>query len=91
MRKNISEPLQNAVQKTITEWTDKIKNALQLKKQELETYEQKKQELIPILKEAHEQRVTLRELANITGISHATLGRWIKEAQEKEKQQHAEG
>jgi transposase-like protein len=42
------------------------------------------------LKEAHEKGVPIRELARITGISNATLGRWIKEAQEKEKQQSGE-
>lgn len=90
MRRNIVQSLQNAAQQKITEWTERITSAVQLKKQELGPYEEKKQQLIPILKQAHSQGVSLRELAKITGISHATIARWIEEAEEKEKKDHAQ-
>jgi DNA invertase Pin-like site-specific DNA recombinase len=90
VRRNIAHVLLDATQKKLAEWSEKVKGAVELKQQELLTYEGKKQQLISELKEAYEKGVSIRELARITGISNATLGRWIKEAQEKEKQQSAE-
>jgi DNA invertase Pin-like site-specific DNA recombinase len=90
VRRNISHVLLDATQKKLSEWAEKVKSAVNLKQEELKTYEEKKQQLISELKEAHEKGVPIRELARITGISNATLGRWIKEAKEKEKQQSAE-
>jgi DNA invertase Pin-like site-specific DNA recombinase len=89
MKRNISHVLLDATQKTLGEWADKIKGAVGTKEQELKTYEEKKQELVPKLKEAYEKGVPIRELSRITGISNATLGRWIKELKEKEQQQNA--
>jgi DNA invertase Pin-like site-specific DNA recombinase len=91
MRRNISHVLLDATQKKLSEWAEKVKGTVELKQQELLTYEQKKQQLISELKEAHEKGVPIRELARITGISNATLGRWIKEAKEKETKQNGEG
>jgi|GEM_PF-3412932 DNA invertase Pin-like site-specific DNA recombinase len=90
MRRNISHVLLEATQKKLSEWTEKVKSAVELKEQELKTYEEKKQLLISELIEAYEKGVSIRELARITGISNATLGRWIKEAKEKEKQRSAD-
>jgi DNA invertase Pin-like site-specific DNA recombinase len=90
MRRNISHVLLDATQKKLAEWAEKVKSTVNLKEQELKTYEEKKQQLISEFKKAYEKGVPIRELARITGISNATLGRWIKEAQEKEKQQGAE-
>jgi DNA invertase Pin-like site-specific DNA recombinase len=90
MRRNISHVLLDATQKKLGEWVEKVKGAVEVKELELKTYEEKKQELISELKEAHDKGVSIRELARITGISNATLGRWIKEAKEKEKQQDAD-
>jgi len=89
MKRNISHVLLDATQKTLGEWTEKIKGAIGIKEQELKTYEQKKQELASQLKEAYEKGVSIRELSRITGISNATLGRWIKELKEKGSPQNA--
>jgi len=89
VRRNISHVLLDATQKKLGEWAEKVKSTVELKQQELLTYEEKKQQLISELKEAHEKGVPIRELARITGISNATLGRWIKEAKGK-KLEHAE-
>jgi DNA invertase Pin-like site-specific DNA recombinase len=91
MRRNVSQVLVEATQKKLGEWSDKIKNVVEVKEQELMTYEQKKQELVPKLLEAHEKGIPIRELARITGISHATLARWVKEAVEKKAQKHEQG
>jgi len=88
MKRNISRVLLEATQTKIAEWVEKIKGA-EVKGQELKTYEEKKQELVTKLKEAHEKGVPIRELAKITGISNATLGRWIKELKATEQPQHA--
>jgi DNA invertase Pin-like site-specific DNA recombinase len=90
VRRNISHVLLDATQKKLGEWAEKVKGAVELKQEELLTYEGKKQQLISELKEAHEKGVPIRELARITGISNATLGRWIKELKEKEKLKHVE-
>ena len=90
VRKNISHILLDATQKKLGEWAEKVKGAVELKQEEILTYEGKKQQLISELKEAHEKGVPIRELARITGISNATLGRWIKELKEKEIKQNGE-
>jgi DNA invertase Pin-like site-specific DNA recombinase len=89
VRRNISHVLLGATQKALSEWSEKVKGAIEQKQQELRSYEEKKQQLISELIKAHEKGVPIRELARITGISNATLGRWIKEAKGK-KLEHAE-
>ena len=89
MKRNISRILLEATQTKLAEWAEKIKGA-EVKGQELKTYEGKKRELAPKLKEAHEKGVSIRELSKITGISNATLGRWIKELEEEEQTSNAE-
>jgi predicted nucleic acid-binding Zn-ribbon protein len=74
MKRSISRVLLEATQTKLAEWTEKIKGAVEVKGQELKTYEEKKQELASKLKEAHEKGVSIRELSRITGISNATLG-----------------
>jgi DNA invertase Pin-like site-specific DNA recombinase len=88
VRRNIAHVLLDATQKKLGEWSEQIKDAVQVKQQELLTYGEKKQQLISQLIEAHAKGVSIRELARITGISNATLGRWIKEAK-AEKLEHA--
>jgi Fic family protein len=88
MRRNIAHVLLDATQKKLGEWSDQIKGAVQVKQQELLTYAEKKRQLLPQLIEAHDKGVSAKELEKITGISHATISRWIKEA--KEKLEHAE-
>lgn len=88
MKRNISRVLLEATQTKLAEWAEKIKGA-EVKGQELKFYEEKKQELATKLKEAHEKRVSIRELSKITGISNTTIGRWIKELKANEQPQHA--
>ena len=83
MRRNISKNLLEATQSTLEKWTQKIKEVVLLKKEEKESYNENKQKLIAELLDAHGKGVSARELAKITGISHSTIGRWIKEAKEK--------
>jgi hypothetical protein len=90
MRRSISRVLLEATQTKLVEWTEKIKGAVKEKGIDLKTYEEKKRELIPQLKEAHDKGVPIRELSRITGICNATLCRWIKELEEKEQAPHAE-
>jgi hypothetical protein len=63
MRRTISHVLLEATQTKLAEWTEKIKGAVEVKGQELMTYEEKKQELVPQLKAAHEKGVPIRELS----------------------------
>jgi DNA invertase Pin-like site-specific DNA recombinase len=89
MKRNISRVLLEATQKTLGEWSEKIKGAVGTTEQELKTYEEKKQELASQVKEAYEKGVSIRELSRITGICNATLGRWIKELKEQGQTQDA--
>jgi DNA invertase Pin-like site-specific DNA recombinase len=77
--------LLSSTQKTLSEWNQKIRAAIQSKEQQRLEYLAKKQELLPQLIEAHEKGLSSRELEKITGINHTTITRWIKEAK-KEKQ-----
>lgn len=92
MRRNISKSLLEATQKRMDEWVEKIKETIQGKEQKLDAYAEKKQQLLPYLMEAHEKHVSSRELGKITGISHATISKWIREEKQKAKetQQDAE-
>jgi len=90
MRRNRVQAMLSATQKTLEEWSEKIKETIKAKEQELLTYNEKKRQILPLLLQAHENKVSARELAKITGINHATICRWIKEAKEKaEKKEDA--
>lgn len=89
MARNIVRTLVDATQTTMDKWAEKIKEAMQVKEQEFKSYEQKKRELIPKLLEAHEKGVSARQLAQITGINHTTVSRWIREAKEEREKEHA--
>ena len=82
---HLVEALLSSTQKTLTEWNQKIRTAIQTKELERANYGAKKQQLLPQLIEAHEKGVSSRELERITGINHTTITRWIREAK-KEKQ-----
>jgi DNA invertase Pin-like site-specific DNA recombinase len=85
------EALLSSSQKTLSEWNQRIRDAIQTKEQQQGDYQKKKQQLLPQLIEAHEKGVSSRELEKITGINHTTISRWIKEAKkEKEKQDVSE-
>ena len=87
MNKRIIKALFDATQTTIDQWSQKIKENIQGKAEKLRLYEQKKQDIIPMLLEAHEQGVSSRELGRIMGINHTTIAKWIRQAKAKEKQQ----
>jgi DNA invertase Pin-like site-specific DNA recombinase len=82
---HLVQALLSSTQKTLSEWNQKIRTAIQTKEQERANYGAKKQQLLPQLIEAHEKGVSSRELERITGINHTTITRWIREAK-KEKQ-----
>jgi transposase-like protein len=93
MSKRVVKTVIDATQKTLDEWRQTIKKAMQIKEEELKTYEEKKRELIPELVEAHEKGVSIRELAKIMGINHTTIANWIRQPKKcngQEKQQDAE-
>ena len=75
------QALLSSTQKTLSEWNQKIRSAIQTKEQEQANYGAKKQQLLPQLIAAHEKGVSSRELERITGINHTTISRWVKEAQ----------
>lgn len=84
MPKNIVQAIVSATQKTLEGWSGKIKETINAKEQEFLTYEEKKRQLLPLLKEACEKGVSVRELAKIMGINHTTIARWVRETKEKQ-------
>jgi len=77
---HLVEVLLSSTQKTLSEWNQKIRDAIQTKQEEGLNYQTKKQQILPQLIEAYEKGVSSRELERITGINHTTICRWIKEA-----------
>jgi DNA invertase Pin-like site-specific DNA recombinase len=82
---NRVQALLSSTQKTLSEWNEKIRTAIQMKEQETTNYGAKKQQLLPQLIEAHEKGVSSRELERIIGINHTTITRWIREAKKERK------
>ena len=80
MKKAFVSALRDVKQATIDTWIDSVKTLISSKeaeRQKQQEDEQKKTQLIPYLKEAMEKGATLRELSEITGLSHTTIARWL--------------
>ena len=86
---HLVQALLSSTQKTLSEWNQKIRTAIQTKEQERANYGTRKQQVLPMLIEAHEKGVSSRELERITGINHTTISRWVKEAQRKKAKENA--
>ena len=90
MSKRVAKTVMEATQKTLEEWSQKIKRAIMIKEEQLKTYEEKKRELLPQLLEAHEKKVSTRQLAQITGIPHTTIAKWIRETKKETQEEDGE-
>jgi len=81
------QALVSSTQKTLGEWSQKIRAAIQTKEVKRLSYQTKKNELLPQFIEASKKGVSSRELEQITGINHTTIARWIREGKkQKEKE-----
>jgi len=81
------QALLSSTQKTMSEWNQKIREAIQGQEEKRVNYQTKKNELLPQLIEASKKGVSSRELQQITGINHTTIARWIREGKkQKEKE-----
>jgi transposase-like protein len=80
------QALLSSTQKTMSEWNQKIRAAIQTKEEKQLNYQTKKNELLPQLIEASKKGVSTRELEQITGINHTTIARWIREGSKKQKE-----
>lgn len=78
----LAQALLTATQAKIEQWCQAIDMAISAKP-DLQTYEERKKQLLPKLREAKEKGVTLRELARITGIPHQTIAKWLKPTKEQ--------
>jgi len=81
---NVVAVLRNSTQKILNDWKEKIQNAIETTQEERKSYVTKKEDLLPQLIEASKKGVSSRELERITGINHATICRWIREAKKQE-------
>jgi len=87
---NLVQSLKSTTQKTLSEWTQKIRDAIQTKQEERINYQTMKEQLLPQLIEAHEKGVSSRELERITGINHTTIARWIREGKKAKEKENVE-
>ena len=78
--------LLTTTENTLREWNQKIKVALESKEQQKADYQVKKQQLLPMLIDAHEKGLSTRELEKITGINHTTIAQWLREEAKKTKE-----
>jgi transposase-like protein len=77
-RRNVFSKLLGVKQETLDGWMQAIENRLKLRKEAETMYGLNATKLFKLLKQAHEGGMSLRELADITGVSHATIASWIK-------------
>lgn len=80
MKKAFKSALLDIKQATVDAWIQSIKGLVILKEKEIllkKEAEQKKTYLITHLREAREKGATLRELSEITNLSHSTIARWL--------------
>jgi len=70
---------------SVDEWIPQIDEAITAKETELREYKEAKQRLLPKLEKALDKGVDSRKLTEITGISHATICRWVNEFRKSEK------
>jgi len=100
MKKAFKSALEDVKQATIDAWTQSLKTLISSKEAEFQKHketEQKKQQLLTYLREAKEKGATLREMSQITGLTHTTIARWLnpekyhykRKKKPKEEQQHA--
>ncbi len=88
MKKAFKPALLDVKQTTIETWIQKLKALISDKEKQLllqKEAEERRMQLIPFLKDAQTKGITLREMAEITGLSHATIGRWLNPEQYKRK------
>jgi len=78
MKRKFVKALAEASQTTLSKWAQEIDNAITGRRQELLTLEEKKKQILPKLQEGQKNGLSLRDLSNITGINHNTIGRWLK-------------
>lgn len=86
MKRKIVKSLRDASQTKIEQWLQNISQAIATKGIDVEAYNQKKQELLPKLIEAQQKGIAVRELSKITGISRATISRWVNEQKDYVKE-----
>ena len=98
MKKAFKSALEDVKQATIDAWVGSLKALVSEREREIQKQkeiEEKRLQLLPYLKNAREKGVTLREMSEITGISHTTIARWLnpekyqRKKKSKEKPQSA--
>lgn len=88
MRKGFKSVLLDVKQSTLETWIQKLKALVSEKERQLvmeREAEEKKMQLLPMLKDARDKGITLREISEITGLSHATIARWLNPEKYKYK------
>jgi len=78
IKKGVLQALTGVKQETIDTWFKQWDEQILKMKQEKEHEQQIRKQLLPKLLELHNQGMTSREIAKVTGISHATIARYIK-------------
>ena len=75
--KGIFVRLLDLSQQTLGSWTSKLEQAIQLKKEIQSNYPEIQAKVMNLLRKAVDADMSSREIAEITGVSHGTICRWI--------------
>lgn len=65
-------------QETLDSWMRKLDGLITVKSEAIQEHEATAQKIIPLLLKAQDNNISVRELAQITGLSPATMARWMK-------------
>lgn len=87
--KGIIHSLLNVSQASLDTWVKQVQEFVSTKKELASNYEVNKQKFLALIKTATENGMTLREIALITGLSHATIAKVLKEKIMPEETAHA--
>jgi transposase-like protein len=65
-------------QETLDNWMRKLDGLIAVKKEAIQEHAATADKIIPLLLKAKDNEISVRELAQITGLSPATMSRWMK-------------
>lgn len=76
--KGLFSGLVGTTQETLDSWLHKLDGLITVKKEAELDQSQIGEKILPLLRKARENQISARELAQITGVGHATISRWMK-------------
>jgi len=76
--KGLFSSLTGIKQETLDSWLHKLDDLITVKKEAELSHAQLGEKILSLLRKARENHISARELADIIGIHHATVSRWMQ-------------